>query len=126
MRISATLAKAVAVGFGVTLAFLLPPIVHFITGPIGPFVGGFIGGSVSKAGVGQAIIIGISIAILIGCFAACFLVLATMFTSLLPELDVVILLLLAGTIFIYVVILGSTGAMVGGRIARRQDKTTTP
>ena len=41
---------------------MLPPVVHLVTGPIGPFVGGFVAGNKANAGArGNAII-----AILVG------------------------------------------------------------
>ncbi len=36
------LVSAVFVALGVTVLLLIIPVVHFISGPIGPFVGGFI------------------------------------------------------------------------------------
>ena len=37
--------KASLIGIGVTLLLLMIPVVHFVSGPLGPFIGGFIGGS---------------------------------------------------------------------------------
>ena len=38
------MSKAAFIGVGVALLCLLPPIIHFITGPLSPAIGGFVGG----------------------------------------------------------------------------------
>ena len=58
-RSGLALLKACAIGFGITLACLLPPIIHFFTGPVGPFIGGFIGGSRVEAEGGEGALIGL-------------------------------------------------------------------
>ena len=35
--------KGIFIAIGITIGLLLPPIVHFVTGPIAPFVGAYIG-----------------------------------------------------------------------------------
>ena len=34
--------RGVLIAVGITIGLLLPPIIHFISGPIGPFVGGYV------------------------------------------------------------------------------------
>ena len=36
--------RAAFIGVGVALLCILPPIIHFITGPLSPAIGGFVGG----------------------------------------------------------------------------------
>src|SRR5262249_20308494 len=38
-------------GAGVSLACLLPPILHLVTGPLGPFIGGFVAANRVRPGV---------------------------------------------------------------------------
>ena len=38
------MSRAAFIGVGVALLCLLPPILHFITGPLSPAIGGFVGG----------------------------------------------------------------------------------
>ena len=38
------MSKAAFIGAGVALLCFLPPILHFITGPLSPAIGGFVGG----------------------------------------------------------------------------------
>jgi hypothetical protein len=40
--------NGVLVGFGIMLASLVIPIVHYVSAPLGPFIAGFIGGGVAK------------------------------------------------------------------------------
>ena len=46
--------KASLIGIGVTLLLLMIPVVHFVSGPLGPFIGGFIGGSKAEVVPRQA------------------------------------------------------------------------
>ena len=39
-----SMVKAVAYGIVVAFLCILPPIVHFVTGPLSPAIGGFVGG----------------------------------------------------------------------------------
>ena len=36
--------RAALIGTGVALLCILPPIIHFLTGPLSPAIGGFVGG----------------------------------------------------------------------------------
>jgi hypothetical protein len=56
------LLKGVLVAFGIMLASLAIPVVHYLTGPVGPFVAGFVGGSVAKADEGRIIWFGLVVA----------------------------------------------------------------
>ena len=38
------MSRAAFIGVGVALLCFLPPILHFITGPLSPAIGGFVGG----------------------------------------------------------------------------------
>ena len=56
--------KQISSGFlGAMVSFvcLVPPIFHFVTGPLGPFIGGFIGGLICKYNKHSKYIIGITI-----------------------------------------------------------------
>lgn len=48
--------NGVLVAYGIILASIPIPIVHFITFPIGPFVAGFVGGGIAKADEGRIIV----------------------------------------------------------------------
>jgi uncharacterized membrane protein YGL010W len=51
--------KGVLVAFGIILASIPIPIVHFVAVPVGPFVAGFMGGGVAKADEGRIVIFGL-------------------------------------------------------------------
>ncbi|MBI4312406.1 MAG: DUF5518 domain-containing protein [Chloroflexi bacterium] len=58
--------KSAFIGFLVALAMLLPPILHFVTGPLGPFVGGWVAGSRYGAGGKRALALGLLIGMFMG------------------------------------------------------------
>lgn len=51
--------KGVLVAFGVILASIPVPIVHFVAVPVGPFVAGFVGGGIARADEGRIVIFGL-------------------------------------------------------------------
>lgn len=50
------------IGAGVAVACLLPPIVHLVSGPLGPAIGGFVGSSRVRAGARAKSIVAATIA----------------------------------------------------------------
>jgi protein-S-isoprenylcysteine O-methyltransferase Ste14 len=48
-------------GAGIAIACILPPLLHLVTGPLGPFIGGFIAANRSKPGVRGRIVIAVTI-----------------------------------------------------------------
>lgn len=109
--------KGALIGFGVTIALILIPIVHFVTALPSPFIGGFIGGSRAQAEAHEALVIGLLMALM--AMAPVLLV-----SGLLVLFDIAsgggFILVIAGVAAIYVGLLGSLGALIGGRVARRQ------
>ncbi|MCZ6867513.1 MAG: hypothetical protein O7E55_09315 [Chloroflexi bacterium] len=105
--------KGALIGFGISILLLMIPIVHFVAGPIGPFIGGFVGGGVARATPGRAVGIGL----LMGLFMAGPAILLALLAQTLSLSDK------AQDIFTYVAIgivfwaglLGTLGALVGGR-----------
>ena len=98
------------IGSGVTLGCLLPPLVHFVTGPLGPFIGGFFAGSKMQASPGQAVGMGV----LMGLFLA------------LPAFGIMsfwvegsLRLVISGALLGYIAALGTAGALVGSSVAMR-------
>lgn len=68
--------NGVLAAYGIILASLPVPIVHFITFPIGPFIAGFVGGGIAKADEGRVVIFGLIVGGLALIPAAVLLVLA--------------------------------------------------
>lgn len=67
--------NGILAAFGILLASLAIPVVHYFTAPIGPFVAGFVGGGVAKADEGRIIWFGLIVAGLMLIPAAILLVL---------------------------------------------------
>jgi hypothetical protein len=114
------LTKNVLAGLlGVAVAFFcfIPPILHFVTGPLAPGIGGFVAGIRTNAsgddiwiiggtiGVGFAILLGIA-ALLISAFVGG--------GRPLPGLSA----LVSGVALVYGTVLGTLGAFFGGRMER--------
>ena len=56
--------KGVMVGFGIMIASLVIPIVHYVAVPLSPFIAGFIGGGVAKIDQGGIVKFGALMAVL--------------------------------------------------------------
>ena len=97
------------------MAFI-PPIVHFISGPLGPLIGGFIASARTCHGrpreaVGMGLLMGLFMAIAV---AIVVVILTTVF-DILPgnESNIALILpIVAGT---YTALLGVLGALMGSR-----------
>jgi len=116
------------IGMIVSLACILPPIIHFVTGPLAPLIGGFVGGLRVKPDKKGAVIIGLAIGILL---SAVLFSLGMLINSLGVSLPSIIseyaskdiintsnLLKITTLIFIYASVLGSIGAMLAGKIKK--------
>ena len=110
--------KAAFIGFGVSVGLLLIPLVHFVSGPAGPFIGGFMGGSSIKARPAQAIGVGILMGILAGLVVALGLGIAEAMFQVLSEGSLALYLLIGVVVIFYVGVLGGVGTMVGGHMAQ--------
>jgi hypothetical protein len=114
--------KHALLGFGISLACLLPPIVHFVSGPLGPFIGGWFAGSKHQATPGQAIGIGV----LMGLFMVLPLAVALAINNLVLFRDdnASLLVFIGIAVLGYTTVLGTVGAMVGGYMVGRSSRKT--
>ena len=105
--------KGAVIGFGLSILLLLIPIVHFITGPLGPLIGGYVGGGVVRATPGQALGIGLLMAL----FTATPVILLVLALQSLAiwESAQGILASAAGILAVWAGVLGTVGAYFGGR-----------
>ncbi|MDP6101811.1 MAG: hypothetical protein QF579_00660 [Dehalococcoidia bacterium] len=53
--------KHALMGFGISLVYPLPPLVHFVSGSLGLLIGGWFAGSKHWAEPGQAVSIGVPV-----------------------------------------------------------------
>ena len=114
--------KGALIGFAIALGMLLPPIIHWVSGPLGPLVGGFIGGSRARADGWRALGVGL----LMGLFmilpiVVILLVASSVAESLIPGGVRKVLGILAIVIVLYTGFMGSIGAAIGGYLAVKQE-----
>ncbi len=102
------------------MLMLLPPILHFLTGPLGPLVGGFFGGSKAAASPQQAAGIGVLMGLFMAAPIVGLVAFGAVVTSLLPQAVGDALALVGVIIVVYTGVMGSIGAALGGLLARRQ------
>ena len=105
--------KGAMIGFGLSILLLLIPIVHFITGPLGPLIGGYVGGGVARAAPPQALGIGLLMAVFMAT-PVILLVLALQSLAIWVGAQG-ILTSAAGILAFWAGILGTVGAFFGGR-----------
>jgi hypothetical protein len=110
-------------GVGIAVGCVLPPLVHLITGPLGPFIGGFVAANRSHArSRGRAIIAG-----MIGVGLAGILAVASkVFVGLVGHSELPdwfpspgTRMVIIGVAWAYGTVMGAVGATVSGALARR-------
>jgi hypothetical protein len=113
--------KHALIGFVISLVCLLPPLVHFVTGPLGPVIGGWIAGSKHRAEPEQALGIGVLMGLFMVFPVGAVLVVDKLAPSLNSWVESDILTIIGIVILVYTTVLGSVGAMVGGYMASREE-----
>ena len=113
--------KGALIGVGIAALSALPPMIHFVTGPVGPLIGGFVAGSKMMATPRKAVGIGV----LMGCFAVAPITVGIIVLKFLFEVfsdsGVGTVLFVAVVVVIWMGILGTCGALLGGYVSRRGD-----
>jgi len=109
--------KACLVGAAVTLALIAIPVVHFITGLPSAFIGGYLAGSRAGATPGTALLIGLFMAALLGAPVAGVLFLMSLFWGG----GAILVLVGTGAFAVWIVLLGTLGALIGGNSVRKQS-----
>ncbi len=106
--------RAALIGVGISLIGLIIPVVHVITGPLGPLAGGFIAGqSVDTPDEAKAIGVGVLMGVFMGLVALPF----ALGTWLIFDVPAVVLYIPA-VILAYVALLGTVGALLGSMRAK--------
>ncbi len=110
--------KAIVMAVGISVLCLLPPIVHFVTGPLGPAIGGYLAGSRMKLNGGQAALLGLIIGVTIGVVAPiAFVKIGGL------DLSTFALYFFGGFAGIYAMLLSGVAAYFGGNSARKEELT---
>ena len=102
-----------------SLLCIAPPVVHFVTGPLGPFIGGWIAGSRTKSSLEQSMVIGFVMG-----FFMTFPVTTVMLFSRFrgndgASVDGLLLILIGLGVLWYTTILGTVGAALGGKMTNK-------
>ena len=106
--------KVAFIGICISIGLLLIPIVHFISGPLGPAIGGFIAGSKAKVTPGESILIGI----IMGAYSLLIILPSLWIASHFIEFQQFwIVATILG--YVYISTLGIIGALIGGNIANQ-------
>lgn len=99
------------IAFAVSVICLLPPGIHFVTGPIGPAIGGYVAGSQMKLRGGESAIVGLAMGIAIAAtFIISFEYLAFM-PDLAPQASIPLSIIGA----LYIGLLGGLGCWFASR-----------
>ena len=96
------------IGFGVSILCLMIPIVHFVSGPVGPFIGGMIGSSAVRAGPVKAVGVGLLMGVFMGGPALGLIISSQMLTGWATHL----LIFIAIGLVLWWTILGILGALL--------------
>jgi protein-S-isoprenylcysteine O-methyltransferase Ste14 len=116
-------------GVGIAVGCVLPPLVHLITGPLGPFIGGFVAGNRAQPGARGRIVIaamiGTGVAAIIATAASVFvrLVGRSELPSWFPSSGT--LLAIVGAIWVYGTVMAAIGTTVGSALSRRRAAERT-
>ncbi|MFI5306305.1 MAG: hypothetical protein ACHQ53_03070 [Polyangiales bacterium] len=113
-------------GLAIALGCLMPPLIHLVTGPLGPFIGGFVVTKQWKPGArGRAIIaatIGVGLSAIAGTVALVVLTWNDSPPSWFPSSSV--LGMIVGGVGLYGAVLGGAGCAVSAAIAGAQSPAT--
>ena len=113
--------KGALIGFAVALAMLLPPGLHWITGPLGPLVGGFFGGSRARLKPAHGPLMGLLMGLFMVFPLALLIAAGSVADAFLPGGVRNILTVVAVVIVLYTTVMGSIGAAIGGALALREE-----
>ncbi len=100
----------------VSLLALLPPGLHFVTGPLGPIIGGFAAGAALRLRAAEAFSLGVALALLIGLPAP--LLLTEL--GILPHLAIAALVFFSLLAAVYIGVFSMAGAYFGSQSGRQR------
>lgn len=114
--------NGVLVGFGIMIASLVIPVVHYVAAPLSPFIAGFIGSGVAKIDQDGIIKFGALVALLM--FIPAFLVLVLKFVAGMEQIFTlpITLVMVLAVMFIPYTWFGVTVGALGGHYIRRNHE----
>ncbi|GIW11535.1 MAG: hypothetical protein KatS3mg061_2592 [Dehalococcoidia bacterium] len=112
------------IALAIVVACILPPILHFVTGPLGPFIGGLVAGSrVSGRPRELAIIaltVGVGLALFTGGIGGLWVAVASSLPAAsAPTLSWPVLAEVSAGLLVYGALLAGLGAALAARLKRR-------
>jgi hypothetical protein len=111
--------KAAVMAVAISVVCVLPPIVHLVTGPLGPAIGGYFAGNRMRLTGGQAALVGIVLGAVEGVLTPFLFVRI----NLIPDFSTPILVFFGGFVAIYVMVLSGAAAWFGGNASRNEGTT---
>lgn len=99
------------IAYIVSVVCLLPPGVHFVTGPIGPAIGGYVAGNRLKLSAAESGVVGVTMAVALAASA----IIAIEFFSFMPDLALRTTIPLSVIGAFYVGVLGTGGSWLASR-----------
>jgi hypothetical protein len=103
----------------ISIVCVIPPVVHFVSGPLGPAIGGYIAGSRLKLTGGQAAFVGLILGIVEGALVPYLFV--DVF-GLIPDFSTPILVFFGAFVGVYVGVLSGAAAWYAGNNARDDER----
>ena len=117
--------KGVAVAVGITLLCLMIPVVHFISGPVGPFLGGFIGLSTldheRRRNMATALLLGLWMALCVAVVIAVVVFVVGFVLDLISPDFRNLLIFVGATVAGYIWGLGTLGAVVSSLVGGQRQ-----
>jgi hypothetical protein len=117
-----------AAAMGISVLCILPPILHFISGPLGPFIGSFIMGLRRQLTTREGLLVGLGMGLMVGAVADLGVAIAEMVSAgsiaMLSPLPIPLVWLIPVVPFAYVAFLGSCGAVIGGYLGRKNEASS--
>jgi hypothetical protein len=108
------------IGAGIAIACLIPPIVHFISGPLGPLIGGAFAGVRIRSGGIASVMAGLTIGVALGLVVPVF---GALLQAILPVSFPSEMLYVVGVVsFFYSTALGTAGAYIGAWLSNREPR----
>ncbi len=111
--------KNAFIGFIVSLLCIAPPVIHFVTGPLGPLIGGWIAGSRTKSSLEQSIVIGFVMGFFMTFPVATVMLVSRFGANEEATVDGLLLILIGVGVLWYTTILGIVGAALGGKMTNK-------
>jgi hypothetical protein len=113
--------QAIIIGSLIPFISILPPIIHFFTGPIGPFIGGLIAGTMTKSDPLKAILLSLGITISVFLYFILTIVVFGQSLSLIPDIFSFGGIMISSILFIYILGLTLLGSIIGGYITHTKE-----